>query len=292
MRIIICGGQGQLGYDCNRFLSSRYEVKAASSKELDVTDAEVVDRTIKDYKPDIILNCAAYTKVDVCEVERERAWKTNVEGPRNLSLSIRRYGGKLIHISTDYVFNGKKKSPEPYNEDDEPSPLSYYGRTKLEGEFVVRQMIDNYMIIRTAWVYGIKGNNFLKTILKLALKNPHREIRVVTDQYGSPTWSYRLAQQIGKLIEVDGRGIYHATSEGYCTWYELAVYFLEKMGIEHNITPCTTEDYPTPAVRPRNSILENKKLKEEGINLMGYWKEDIDHFVEEFKDILISEIRQ
>ncbi len=301
MRILITGGRGQLGFDCAEVLNQSHEIMVRGSKEFDITDAEVVERTIRNYKPDIILNCAAYTKVDACETERERAWKTNVEGPQNLSLSVKRHGGKLIHISTDYVFDGRKRPPEPYTEDDEPSPLSYYGMTKLEGELAIMQTIEDYIIIRTAWLYGINGHNFLKTILRLALKNPHGEInevdfpkakiKVVDDQYGSPTWSYTLARQISKLIDADTRGLYHATSEGFCTWYELAVHFLDGMGIKHNIIPCTTEDYPTPAIRPKNSILENKRLKQDGINHMPHWKDDIDRFINRFRERLIQEAR-
>lgn len=291
MRILITGGGGQLGSDCSIILSHAHDVIVKDSKGLDISDRDEVDRAIQDYKPDIILNCAAYTKVDKAETEREKAWNVNVEGPRNLSRGIKRDGGRLIHISTDYVFDGKKEPPEPYTEDDKPSPISYYGMTKLEGERAIMETIDNYTIIRTAWLYGINGHNFLKTMLRLSINNPEKEIRVVNDQFGSPTWSYTLARQISIIIDTDKRGIYHATSEGYCTWYELAVYFLNQMGIKHNIIPCTTEEYPTPAARPRNSILENKRLKEDGINIMPYWMDDIDRFVEEFGERLIEEVR-
>lgn len=291
MRILITGGGGQLGSDCSIILSHAHDVIVKDSKGLDISDRDEVDRAIQDYKPDIILNCAAYTKVDKAETEREKAWNVNVEGPRNLSRSIKRDGGRLIHISTDYVFDGKKEPPEPYTEDDKPSPISYYGMTKLEGERAIMETIDNYTIIRTAWLYGINGHNFLKTMLRLSINNPEKEIRVVNDQFGSATWSYTLARQISIIIDTDKRGIYHATSEGYCTWYELAVYFLNQMGIKHNIIPCTTEEYPTPAARPRNSILENKRLKEDGINIMPYWMDDIDRFVEEFGERLIEEVR-
>jgi dTDP-4-dehydrorhamnose reductase len=291
MRILITGGRGQLGSDCADLLRVSHEVILRGSRDLDITDDKTVETAIEDYRPDIVLNCAAFTKVDACETERQRAWKTNVDGPRNLSSSLKRHGGKLIHISTDYVFDGLRTPPEPYTEEDKPSPLSYYGRTKLEGEEIIKQSIDNYTIIRTAWLYGINGHNFLKTILRLATKNPGGEIRVVNDQYGSPTWTYTLARQISIIIDTDKKGIYHATSEGFCTWYELALYFLDIMGVEHSIVPCKTEEYPTPAKRPRNSILENKRLKKEGINIMPYWQEDIERFVEDFNEELKAEVR-
>jgi len=290
MRILITGAGGQLGYDCAPLLSTSHKVTAKGSGELDITDIEAVDHIIRDLRPDIILNCAAFTKVDACETERQKAWKINTEGPKNLSLTIRRYGGKLIHISTDYVFDGQKRPPEPYTEEDDPSPLSYYGRTKLKAERFIMKTLDEYVIIRTAWLYGINGHNFLKTILKLAIKDPRREIRVVNDQYGSPTWSYTLARQISIIIDTEKNGLYHATSEGYCTWYELAVYFLMCMGIRAKVRPCTTEEYPTPARRPKNSILENHRLKREGINIMPNWREDIERFVETYRERLIAEV--
>jgi dTDP-4-dehydrorhamnose reductase len=290
MKILITGGRGQLGSDCADILSASHQVMVKGSDELDITDREAVEATIGRYLPDIVLNCAAFTKVDACETERQRAWEVNVEGPRNLSLSLIRHGGKLIHISTDYVFDGRRQPPEPYTEDDEPSPLSYYGRTKLEGERVITVLMDRYVIIRTAWLYGINGHNFLKTMLRLAISEPEREIKVVNDQYGSPTWSYTLARQISIIIDTDRNGLYHATSEGFCTWYELAVYFLMCMGIKARVRPCLTEEYPTPARRPKNSILENHRLKREGINIMPNWREDIERFVETHRERLMAEV--
>jgi dTDP-4-dehydrorhamnose reductase len=266
-----------------------HEVFALSSKELDITDSSNVDRIIGHLTPEIILNCAAYTNVDACEAEREPAWKINVEGPKNLASGVTKYGGLLIHISSDYVFDGRKEPPEPYVEDDEPNPLSYYGRTKLEGEVAVMQATGQYIILRTAWLYGVHGRNFLKTILKLALRDPDKKLKVVNDQFGSPTWSYRLALQIAELIEKNGRGTYHATAEGHCTWYELAGHLLGKVGIRHSLIPCMTDEYPTPAIRPRNSILENKRLKKAGINLMKDWLHDMNQFVSNFQEQLLNE---
>jgi dTDP-4-dehydrorhamnose reductase len=289
MKILICGSDGQLGSDCVQVLQEPHEVFALTLNELDITSSSDVDKVIGKYVPDIILNCAAYTAVDACETERESAWKVNVEGPKNLASCVTKYGGLLIHISSDYVFDGRKKPPEPYVEDDEPNPLSCYGRTKLEGEVAVMQTTDRYIILRTAWLYGIHGRNFLKTILKIALRNPDEKLKVVNDQFGSPTWSYRLALQIAELIEKNGRGTYHATAEGYCTWYELAGYFLGEMGVQHSLIPCTSEEYPTPAIRPRNSILENQRLKKADINLMKNWSHDVDQFVSNFQEQLLNE---
>ncbi|MFH1674501.1 MAG: dTDP-4-dehydrorhamnose reductase [Pseudomonadota bacterium] len=286
MIILLSGGQGQLAYDCKELLGTDHQVVVPEEKDLDITDPKKVTEKIRAVKPDVVLNCAAYTDVDGCETKKELAWKINVDGARNLAMGVAEFGGKLIHISTDYVFDGNRVPPEPYTEEDSPNPLSEYGKSKLEGEKAVIEICPRYAIVRTAWLYGIGGRNFLKTILRLALKTPKGSLRVVNDQYGSPTWSRSLALQILKLIETDGTGIYHATSEGYCTWYEVAGHFLNKMEIPVQIIPCTSEEYPTPAQRPFNSILENKRLKEAGINVMRDWKEDIDEFVEAYKEDL------
>ena len=291
MKILISGCDGQLGSDCEQVLRRNHEAVGVDLKDMNITDLRLVKEVIDHVRPDIVVNCAAYTNVDASETDRSLAWKVNAEGPRNLASMVEKYGSRLIHISTDYVFDGRKDPPEPYLENDEPNPLSYYGKTKLEGEMAVRQTTDRYLILRTAWLYGVRGHNFLKTILMLALKNPEEAIKVVNDQFGSPTWSHTLALQIEKLVQVNGQGTYHASSEGHCTWYELAKYFLETMSVPHVLVPCVTEDYPTPALRPRNAILENRRLKERGINLMPRWQEDLDQFISMFGVRLIREAR-
>jgi dTDP-4-dehydrorhamnose reductase len=286
MKIIITGAKGQLGNDCIQVLAKENEVIALGRNELDITRLAEVNAMIDRLRPDVIVNCAAYTRVDACETEKELARKVNVTGPENLATCVERNSGLLIHISTDYVFDGKKKIPEPYIESDDPCPASYYGKTKLEGEMAVRNTTDRHVILRTAWLYGANGHNFLKTILRLASTRPNRELKVVNDQFGSPTWSYRLALQIAALIKSTGRGTYHATAESYATWYELADYFLNKMNIPHNVIPCTSDEYPLPAPRPKNSILENRRLKDEGIDVMNRWQADLDHYIAEFGDHL------
>jgi len=290
MKIMIVGNKGQLGSDSEKVLAENYEILAVDLPELDMTNLAAVETMVRDFAPDVILNCAAYTLVDKCETEKQLAWDVNVKGPENLALGAQKHGGRLIHVSTDYVFDGTRQIPLPYMENDETRPLSYYGVTKLESETAVQRANDRHMILRTAWMYGIGGQNFLKTMLKLALKNPGTQVKVVNDQYGSPTWSYRLALQILKLIENNGQGTYHATAEGHCTWYELAKYFLDKMDVPHRVVPCTSREYPTPAARPKNSILENRHLKAENVNVMKSWQEDIDQFVAGFKTQLIDEV--
>jgi dTDP-4-dehydrorhamnose reductase len=289
MKILVAGGKGQLGTDCVQVFRETHDVLAIDLDELDITRLVDLETLVKKFLPSTIINCAAYTQVDNCETEKDLAWNVNVIGTENLVKCVEKHGGRLIHISTDYVFDGRKKIPEPYVEKDQPNPVSYYGKTKYESEKVVRSVSDRHVIVRPAWMYGVNGHNFLKTMLKLALKNPENEIRVVDDQYGSPTWSYELALQIERIIDADAGGIYHATAEGYCTWFELAGYFLNKMQVHHTIVPCTSEEYPTRAQRPKNSILENRHLKEKGINIMAQWQEDIDQFVSIFREDLVAE---
>lgn len=286
---MITGDKGQLGSDCASILNKSYEVLGVDIDEMDIAEYQDVETLVRQFVPSFIINCAAYTQVDDCETQKELAWKVNVTGAENLARCVEKHGGRLIHISTDYVFDGRKSVPETYVETDVTNPISYYGKTKLEGEKAVIRTTDQHVIVRTSWLYGIRGYNFLKTMLKLALKNSDKKINVVNDQFGSPTWSYRLALQIARLIEMNALGLYHASAEGYCTWYELAHYFLEKMAVPYMVIPCTTAEYPTAAERPMNSILENWNLKEKGINIMAHWKTDVDEFVSNFRTILIQE---
>ncbi len=292
MKIMITGDKGQLGADCTRVLGDAHDVFGVDIDEVDIAKLPDIEWLVQQFGPNIIINCAAYTRVDDCETEKKLAWKANVTGAENLAKCVDKYGARLIHISTDYVFDGLKKVPEPYVETDVPNPLSYYGITKLKGEEAVKRSTDRYVILRTAWLYGISGYNFLKTMLKLSLRNSDNTIKVVNDQFGSPTWTYRLALQIETLIETDFQGTFHATSEGYCSWYELADYFLKKMDVPITVIPCTTEEYPTPAARPMNSILENRHLKEKGMNIMTHWKSDVDNFVLNFRDVLLKETQK
>lgn len=289
---MITGAKGQLGADCDRIFRKHHDVMALAKDDMDISNVSEVDTAIKKFLPDVVINCAAFTKVDKCETEKDAAWKVNVVGAENLAGCTEKYGSRLIHVSTDYVFDGRKRVPEKYVETDETNPVSYYGKTKLEGERAVKDATDRFMIIRTAWLYGISGHNFLKTMLKLSFKSSDNKIKVVNDQFGSPTWTHRVALQIERLIDTNCRGIFHATAGGFCTWYELADYFLKKMDMPHRVIPCTTLEYPTPAARPVNSILENRNLTDKGINIMAHWKADIDEFVLNFRNILIKETKK
>ena len=287
MKILLTGASGQLGSECKEVLKNDYEIIATDKEELDITSWDKVIMSIDELSPDIILNCAAFTKVDECETERELSERINVEGTRNLAQGAARYDKIIVHISSDFVFNGRKRLPQPYFEDDPMGPLSFYGSTKMESEMAVKQNAPKYIIIRAGWLYSIKGDNFLKKTLSLALKKDQESLYVVNDQFGSPTWSYRLAQQIKLLIDNGKEGIYHATSEGHCSRYEWAKYFLEKMDIKIPVFPCATKDYPTPAIRPLNSILENRQLKSEGLNIMPNWQKDLDIFLDKYGEQLL-----
>ncbi|MBW2609050.1 MAG: dTDP-4-dehydrorhamnose reductase [Deltaproteobacteria bacterium] len=291
MKILLLGSSGMLGSDCKEVLSKDYEVIAPSRKELDIISWDVVIENLQRLAPDIILNCVGFTDVDACETEAFAVRKINVEGPRNLAQGAARFNCRLIHLSSDYVFSGKKSVPQPYFEDDPVDPISAYGRSKVESEVAVKENAPNYIIVRSAWLCGINGNNFIDSILANALKKKQKSLRVVDDQIGSPTWTYRLALQIKELLEKDIKGTFHATSEGYCSRLEFARYVFKKLKIKTPIEPCSMSDYPQPAQRPANCILENRLMKKNGLNIMPDWKKDIDEYLDQFGKELIKRAR-
>lgn len=282
MKIMLLGASGMLGSDCMKVFSQSHEVVAPSHKELDIIKWDIVIEKLQTISPDVVVNCAAFTDVDACEDEDKMIYKINVEGPRNLAQGCARFHSKFIHISSDYVFDGNKAIPQPYFEDDPPNPISAYGKQKMESEIAVRDNSPNYIIVRTGWLYGINGKSFMTSILRRVFEKDKGPLMVAQDQYGSPTWTYRLAHQILKLIEKDGRGIYHATSEGYCTRFEWAKSVIERLGLNTEVVACSMRDFPQRAKRPVNCLLENKNLKEQGINVMRPWKEDLELFLDKF----------
>ncbi|CAK8711649.1 dTDP-4-dehydrorhamnose reductase [Candidatus Electrothrix laxa] len=289
MNILITGAGGQLGQDCLTVIEKGYTVHGRTSGQLDITQPGQVQQEIQALRPDVVVNCAAYTAVDKCESEQEACWAVNALGAANLAEACAAGGTRLIHISTDYVFAGDKPVPEPYTEQDPNGPLSVYGKSKLAGEQAIMERMDDFLILRTSWLYGIGGNNFLKTMLRLAMADPERTIRVVNDQYGSLTWTMTLARQIKQLLTSELTGIAHATAENSSTWYDGAKYFFQSMGVAFSLEPCATAEYPTPAHRPANSILENRSLKEQNINFMQDWQQDIDAFIALYRDELITQ---
>ncbi len=288
MKVLVTGSRGQLGTDCLDIFKEASGLTGIDLPEVDLSDRsqclDVLDRV----HPEVIVNCAAYTAVDACETDKS-CWKANTDLPEYLAEWVEQSEAFLVHVSTDYVFAGDKALFKAALETDFPDPISEYGKSKLAGERAISRQTDRFATLRTAWLYGATGNNFLKTMLRLTLQHPGKEFKVVNDQYGSPTWSYTLARQIKAVAEQRATGIFHATSEGYCTWYELACSFLETLGVEHNFVPCGTAEFPTPTKRPANSILENARLKELGICVFKDWKPELEKFVSEYGDALLSE---
>lgn len=279
MRVMTTGANGQLGRALYAILKDKPEVTLISTgsvgnetifpiEPLDITDEKKVMNFVLEKKPDVIINCAAYTKVDLCETEEEKAARINALGPANLAKAARAVDAKLVQISTDYVFDGTATSP--YQEMDETSPVSAYGRTKLAGEKAVQEEWDKVFIIRTAWLYG-DGNNFVKTMLQLA--QTHSELRVVNDQFGTPTTAVELAKMIWYLVQTERYGIYHGTCEGSTSWYEFAKEIFHVFGKEVTVHPVSTKEYNAKANRPGYSVLENHKLNSETDYRMKEWKE-------------------
>lgn len=228
MKILITGSNGMLGHDLIDVLKDTHELILTTSSSLDITDKEHVINFIKENNPDIVINSAAYTNVDGCEENVDLAFAVNGEGPKNLALGCKEVNCPLVHISSDYVFNGI--NTRPWVEDDEVGPISVYGKSKLEGEIAIQESIDKFFIIRTAWLYGVNGPNFPKTMLELAKNHP--EITVVTDEVGCPTYTLDLAKAIGELIETDFYGIYNITNSDSCSWFDYAKYIFEIAGID------------------------------------------------------------
>ncbi|ETA81771.1 spore coat protein [Youngiibacter fragilis 232.1] len=278
LKFMVTGVNGQLGHDVVLKLKEmNIGVVAPRRDEFDLTNREQVQRYIIEEKPDVIIHCAAYTAVDKAEDESDLCYSINVEGTRAVAEAAREIDAKVVYVSTDYVFDGL--GLEPHSEEKEPNPVNYYGYTKEQGEKIVKAELDNYFIVRTSWVYGKNGNNFVKTMLKLA--ETRSEISVVSDQIGSPTYSKDLAEFIINLVKTNQYGIYHGVNEGYCSWYEFAKAIFEKAGIEIKINPITTEEYPTKAKRPLNSRLLKDNTDKTGIKRLPHWEDAISRFIEE-----------
>ena len=275
MKILITGSSGMLGHDLIEILKDNHELILTSSKTLDITDNNRVIEFICENKPDIVINSAAYTNVDGCEENQETAYSINGDGVRNLAIGCSKIDCPLIHISTDYVFNGE--NTRPWVEDDEIGPISVYGKSKLKGEEAILEILDKFFIIRTAWLYGINGGNFPKTMLELA-KN-HSEITVVYDEVGTPTYTPDLAKAISQLIETDYYGIYHITNSGSCSWCEFARYIFEIAGKDVKVIPVTASEFARPAPRPHYSVLENKKWIDNGFEPLRSYKDAIKEYI-------------
>ena len=269
MKILITGANGMLAKSVRKRLEGN-ELICTDVEDLDITNKEAVKEFVAKIKPEYIINCAAFTAVDKAETAGEIVEKINADGPRNLAKAAKENGSVLVHISTDYVFGGDLDVEKDYKEDDPKNPVTAYGITKLHGEQAIEENLDKYYIFRTAWLYG-DGNNFVRTMLKLG--ETKDELNVVSDQHGSPTYAEDLANFIGEAIEKKiPYGIYHATNEGYTTWYDFTKAIFEYAGIVCKVNPVTTEKYIemmkiTQAKRPKNSQMSKDKLKEQGIEI-------------------------
>ena len=282
MKILITGANGLLGHELSSLLKD-HTLILLSHSQLDISDSESVNKQIDSSSPDIIINSAAYTQVDACETNYDLAFQSNAIGPKNLAIKCKKLGIPLIHISTDYVFEGNEKKNSPLVENDKLGPKTVYGKTKLEGEKMVQENCEKYFILRTAWLYG-EGKNFVKTMLSLSKKN--KELKVVNDQIGSPTYAKDLAKAIKEIIEKksDKYGIYHVTNKGEVSWYEFAKKIFEIKNIEIKVNPCTSEEFPRPAPRPHYSVLSNQKWIDAGFTPMRDYEEALNEYLNSLKD--------
>ena len=278
--VLITGILGQLGYDLSKELTSRgVEFIAPSLEELELTTEAGAKNFILDKKPDVVAHCAAYTAVDKAESEEELALTVNGLGTRWVAEACREIGAKMIYISTDYVFGGDGKIP--YEIHDEKKPVNVYGRSKLLGEDAVSMILEKYFIVRTSWVFGINGHNFIKTMLRLAETKNH--LRVVNDQIGSPTYTVDLAKLLADMAATEKYGIYHATNEGFCSWAEFTREIFKQAGLDVEVEGIPTAEYPTPARRPFNSRLSKKSLDEAGFNRLPTWQDALKRYLAELK---------
>lgn len=287
MKYLITGASGQLGYDIKRELLNRgvskENIAAPRSKELDITDSEAVKKYVENFHPDVIFHCAAYTNVDGAENDKEGCRKVNVGGAKNLVEAAKHIGAKIIYISTDYVFDGD--NPQPYRTTDNADPQSVYGETKYEGELAV-QKYPKHFIVRTAWVFGINGRNFVKTMLKVA--QGRAEVSVVNDQFGSPTYTVDLAKFLVDLANSDKYGIYHATNEGYCSWADFTEEIYRSANISTKVNRVTTQQYAEiaghpQAKRPHYSKLSKDVIEDNGFARLPDWQDATKRYIAELK---------
>ncbi len=286
LKIIVTGVKGQLGYDCVRELKERgyTNIYGIDRDELDITDEIAVHKLINEYKPDVVMHNAAWTAVDKAEENKEAVYKVNALGPKYIAEACKEVNAKMVYISTDYVFDGKGETP--FEVDSPKVGLSTYGKTKSEGEDFVKQSLDKYFIVRISWVFGINGNNFVKTMLKLADMGK-TELNVVCDQIGSVTYTYDLSKLLCDMIETTKYGIYHATNEGYISWSEFAREIFKLSNKNVKVNDVTTLEYkklvPNQTDRPLNSRMSKESLDKAGFNRLPDWKDALSRYLKEMK---------
>lgn len=285
MKVLVTGASGQLGQDVTRVMQEQgHHVLACDREQLDITNLEQAIEVVGQFAPEAVIHCAAYTAVDAAETDIEGAYRVNAVGTRNMALAAEQIGAKLVYISTDYVFDGN--AVEPYQEYDNTNPQSIYGKSKRAGEILAQTLSSRYFIVRTSWVYGMHGNNFVKTMLKLGQDKP--QLQVVHDQKGSPTYTVDLANFLLELIYTEKYGVYHASNTGACTWYEFTQAILEeanklvKPSFHAELLPCTTEQFPRPASRPANSVMDHISIRTNGFQDIRPWREGLQDFLKEW----------
>lgn len=282
MKVIVTGAGGQLGTDVAAiFRYKGHDVIDLDRSKLDIANQQACNDIVSASQPDVIVHCAAYTAVDAAESEEDQAYLVNAVGSRNIAVAAEKTGAKVCYISTDYVFDGN--STVPYREYDNTNPQTIYGKSKRAGEQLVQTLCSRYFIVRTSWVYGKNGNNFVKTMLKLGREKP--SLQVVHDQIGSPTYTVDLATFLLELVATEKYGVYHASNTGNCSWYEFAKAIFEEAGMETEVRPCTTAEFPRPAPRPKNSVLDHGSIRTNGFEDLRQWRDALKEFIVELKKI-------
>ncbi|HIX16299.1 MAG TPA: dTDP-4-dehydrorhamnose reductase [Candidatus Hungatella pullicola] len=280
MKVLVTGVKGQLGHDVVNELEKRgHQAVGVDIEEMDITDEASVNQVIRENLPEAVIHCAAYTAVDAAEDNVELCRRVNGDGTRNIAKVCRDLDIKMMYISTDYVFNGQ--GTRPWEPDDHREPLNVYGQTKCEGELAVEENLEKYFIVRIAWVFGVNGKNFIKTMLNLG--KTRDTLTVVADQIGSPTYTYDLSRLLVDMIETDKYGRYHATNEGLCSWYEFACEIFRQAGMKVNVLPVESKDYPAKATRPMNSRMSKEKLTENGFKLLPPWQDALSRYLKEIE---------
>lgn len=280
MRVLVTGVGGQLGYDVCKVLNTRnIENKGVDIVDFDITDAQATREYIVAYHPDAVIHCSAWTAVDKAEDELDKVRAVNTDGPRNIAAACKEIGAKMLYLSTDYVFPGT--GDQFYEPDDLTDPLDVYGATKLGGELAVKELLDRYFIVRISWVFGKNGNNFVKTMLRLA--ETKNELNVVCDQIGSPTYTADLAPLLCDMIATEKYGTYHATNEGICSWADFAEEIFRLTGKQVKVHHIPTSEYPTRAVRPLNSRMSKDKLEQAGFRRLPHWKDALQRYIKELE---------
>lgn len=281
MKILVTGVKGQLGYDVVQEGEKRgLEMFGTDVDSMDITDAGQVRKVMEAYKPDGVIHCAAYTAVDAAEEHQEICRKINVNGTRNIAEVCRDMDIPLMYFSTDYVFDGQGENF--WKEDDERQPLNVYGQMKYEGELAVQELVQKYFILRISWVFGVNGSNFIKTMLRLGKERG--AVGVVSDQMGSPTYTYDLAKLVLDMFQTDKYGVYHVTNDGICSWYEFAYEIFKQAGMDVKVTPLTTAEYPAKAARPLNSRMSKDKLVNAGFQMLPSWQDALRRYLERLED--------